>query len=64
MTWIRALDWKKPIATDFFSMEKNMAAGNDNCFSMVTNGQTYGMCIEPFSAATTKRPHRAISIWF
>ena len=31
MTWIRALDWKKPIATDFF-MEKNSVAGKEKCF--------------------------------
>ena len=32
MTWIRALDWKKPIATDFFSTEKNSRAGKEKCF--------------------------------
>ena len=32
MTWIRALDWKKPIATDFFAMEKYSIAGEEKCF--------------------------------
>ena len=61
MTWIRALDWKKPIATDFF-MEKNSVAGKEKCLGD-KRANISNVC-EPFSAAT-KRPHRrAISTWF